>query len=157
HAHAVGHAAPAHFGVSVRVLVSVPPGSDIAEPLPQLRDPVLEPSALLRAHLPGCRAVFVGRIRHDTHVLRRGLAPGAIERGRTLRRPPRGVKKSGGTASPRYALGGALLRDATIGPAPPRAPAGSPVPRQSQRTPPAATMRTLSCGTSRCAISVPPS
>src|SRR5262249_45028139 len=99
HAHAVGHAAPLRLRIGARAHLSVPLRPDPAEPVAQLRDPVLELSTLLRAHVPGW-AVFVGRIRHDTHVLGGMNLPGAIERERTLQTPP-GVSRN---AAPRHAL-----------------------------------------------------
>ena len=69
HAHAVGHAAPAHLGIEIGVRFRLTLRLDLAELGVEVGDPPLELGSLLGGHFPRLTALLFGRIRHETGVL----------------------------------------------------------------------------------------
>src|SRR5436190_423740 len=69
HAHAVGHAAPAHVGIEIGVRAGLALGLDLVQPPTQLGKPALERSRVLGARLAAARTSIIGWFRHRTNVL----------------------------------------------------------------------------------------
>src|SRR5262245_56913870 len=88
HAHAIGHAAAAHFGIEVGLRIGMPLRFDPAEPVVELGYPALECSCLLGAHLVFTRTSTIRCIWHEDYVLggrRPDSPPGAHQSARTLK------------------------------------------------------------------------